>query len=206
MITRFLLIFIFSLSAVGCKAETKDSKTQPGISITEADTETVLTIFSNAILEKNVNSFLSITDAKGIYLVRKFTSGNLGGRGPKLSELINPLTINDKLQFPIKNQTPYSVKSHFPELPIKSYKALPRRSLLLESDANHFDQWESSLKKSLKGVPEAIKADPVLLVSSSSKYLVYAEAQIIDDILVGGFAIFSMQDGKLKLVSLVQLL
>jgi hypothetical protein len=35
---------------------------------------------------------------------------------------------------------------------------------------------------------------------------VYAEAQIIDDILVGGFAVFENKNNKLMLVAVIELL
>ncbi|HTF96541.1 MAG TPA: hypothetical protein VL995_10435, partial [Cellvibrio sp.] len=66
------------------------------------------------------------------------------------------------------------------------------------------DQWETILKNSLKGAPEVVEGDSLLLMSE--KYWVYTEAQIIDDILVGGFAVFAKKDGKLTLVSLIELL
>jgi hypothetical protein len=75
-----------------------------------------------------------------------------------------------------------------------------------EVETSNFDQWEPFLKKSLNGKAEAINGDPIILYSSKSKYWVYAEAQIIDDILVGGFAVFAMRDGKFKLVSIIELL
>ena len=56
------------------------------------------------------------------------------------------------------------------------------------------------------GTTESASRAPIILSSANSKYHVSAEAQIIDDILVGGFAVFAMADGKLQLVALIELL
>ena len=127
----------------------------------------------------------------------------MAGEEP-LSEKISTSKINSELAFSIKNQTAFELPGLFVNLPIKSFSALPRRPLSADADTTYFDQWAPILKSSLKGSPGAISGDSLIL--TSSKYYVYAEAQIIDDILVGGFAVFSMADGKLQLVALIELL
>lgn len=209
MITRLLLIFTFIFAASGCNAETKESITSKSINSTSppnVEIEVAINSFSEAVAKKNVTSFLNVADSKGVYLVRKFTSGNLGGRGPELSQLTNPATINEKLQFPVKNQTPYNLRIQFQELPIKSFAALTRQLLSAEVETLNFDRWEPFLKKSLSGTPEATQRAPIVLLSANSKFVVYAEAQIIDDILVGGFAVFEMRGSEMKLVALIELL
>jgi hypothetical protein len=153
---------------------------------------------------KDLNLLLTISDPKDIYLVRLFTSGNLGGRGLPLSQAKNTNTINKDLSVDIKKQTPFDLPGLFTNLPIKSFNTLPHRALIAEADTAHFDRWTPILKMSLKDAPEVIDGDSLLL--NSAKYWVYSEAQIIDDILVGGFAVFEMRDGKLKLVALIELL
>ncbi|PUA27743.1 MAG: hypothetical protein B0W54_14490 [Cellvibrio sp. 79] len=207
MIMRIFIFLAFVFFASGCSAEKTDVSTVVPVQITSnKQVETTFESFSKAVSEKNIDLFLSLANPNGIHLVRKFTSGTLGGRGPELSELTNPKKINAKLQFPIKDQTPYSIRIQFQELPIKSFTALSHQTLSAEVETLDFDTWGPFLKKALTGTPETVDRMPIMLSSANSKYYVYAEAQIIDDILVGGFAVFSMVDGKLKLVSLIELL
>lgn len=207
MITRIFIFLTFAFFACGCSAETKDSSTiEPHKVVYGKDVEAAFESFSKAVSEENVDLFINLANPKGIHLVRKFTSGTLGGRGSELSELTDPKKINEKFQFPIKDQTPYSIRIQFQELPIKSFTALSHQSLASEVETLNFDTWAPFLKNSLTGTPESANRSPIILSSANAKYYVYAEAQIIDDILVGGFAVFAMADGKLQLVALITLL
>jgi len=207
MIMRIFLYLTFALFACACSAEKKDISTIESHKVaSNKDVEAAVESFSKAVSERNVDLFINLANPNGIHLVRKFTSGNLGGRGAELSELTDPKKIDEKLQFPIKNQTSYSIRIQFQELPIKSFATLSNQSLSAEIETLNFDSWGPFLKKSLIGTPESAERAPIMLSSANSKYYVYAEAQIIEDILVGGFAVFSMVDGKLQLVSLIELL
>ncbi len=206
MITRFITVLALTLFVQGCGAETQNVAQEKAgvVSSNDLVIEGTITNFSTALSKKDLNLFLTISAPKDIYLVRLFTSGNLGGRGSPLSQAMSTNSINKELAFDIKTQTPFDLPGLFTNLPVKSVKALPRRTLAAEADTAHFDQWVSILKKSLKGAPEVTDGDSLLL--HSSKYWVYTEAQIIDDILAGGFAVFEMRDNKLKLVALIDLL
>ena len=207
MITRIFILLTCVFFACGCSAETKDSSTvEPHKVVSNKDVEAAFESFSKAVSEENVDLFIKLANPNGIYLVRKFTSGTLGGRGSELSELTDPKKMNEDFEFPIKNQTPYSISIQFQELPIKSFTALSHQSLAAEVETLNFDTWAPFLKTSLIGTPESVDRAPIMLSSANSKYYVYAEAQIIDDILVGGFAVFSMTDGKLQLVAIISLL
>lgn len=204
MITRFIAVLLLALSVQSCNAETKNSATVNSSVPSNVITERTITNFSTALTNKDLALLLTITDPEDIALVRLFTSGNLGGRGEPLSEEFSTSKMNPELAFDIKNQTPFELPGLFVNLPIKSFSALSQRPLSADADTTYFDQWVPILKNSLKGSVESKDGDSILLVSA--KYYVYAEAQIIDDILVGGFAVFAVTDGKLKLVSLIELL
>lgn len=207
MIIRTFLLLVFAFFASGCNAEnSSSSSSSASISVSDKELEYAFVSFSNAVSTKDVSLFIDLVDARGIHLVRKFTSGNLGGRGSELSELTDPRKMNEKFQIPIKNQTPYSIRIQFQELPIKFFAALSHRSLSAEVEGMSFDSWGPFLKESLEGTSEAADRLPIILSSANSKYHVYAEAQIISDILVGGFAVFAVENGKLKLVALIELL
>ena len=209
MIKPIITAILLTAFIQGCGAETKNSlaeKSSIGAIPSNTANENVIQNFSTALTNKDLNLLLTIADPKDIYLVRTFTSGNLGGRGPSFRGSISTSRFNKDLALEIQKQTPFELPELFTDLPIKSTKTLPHHLLLPEAETASFDQWEPLLKKSLKGLKEADNGDPVLLVSGSSKYWVYTEAQIIDDILVGGFAVFSVRDGKLRLVCLIELL
>lgn len=207
MIARILILLTFIMFFYGCSAEKTDTSMVEPVKITSnKEVETTFKSFSKAVSEKNVDLFINLANPDGIHLVRKFTTGTLGGRGSELSELTDPKKINGKLQIPIKDQTPYSIRIQFQELPIESFAALSHQTLSAEVESQDFDTWGPFLNKALTGTPESADRMPIILVSANSKYYVYAEAQIISDAIVGGFAVFSMVDGKLKLVSLIDLL
>lgn len=206
MINRILLLITFAFFAGGCTADDRSDFSSDPAAVNLQRFDEALGSFSTAVSTKNVPLFFELTDPKGIHLVRKFTSGNLGGRGEELSELIDPLKMNEKFQIPIKGQTPFSIRIQFQELPIQSIAALSRRPLATDVESLTFDSWIPFLKASLQGAPEADERMPIILSSINGKYHVYAEAQIITDILVGGFAVFELQNGKAKLVALIELL
>ena len=206
MTIRSMVFLIFALLTFGSKAGNDIHEPNHETQTLNQETEFVFEQFSTAVTSKNIPLFVELTDPRGIYLVRKFTSGNLGGRGEELSELTQLKKLNEKFQFPIKNQTPYSLGFLFHELPIKSFANLSHRSLPSEVEDLHFDTWVPFLKESLTGAPEVKDGMPIRLSSANGKYHVYAEAQIIDEILVGGFAVFSKENGKMKLVALIDLL
>ena len=206
MITRLITVLLLALCVQSCGAEVQNATPGKSSVATTNDffVESTITDFSTALTKKDLNLLLKVSDPKDIYLVRLFTSGNLGSRGLPLSQATSINAINKELSFDIKKQTPFNLPELFTNLPIKSIKALPHRALVAEADKTHFDQWVPLLKKSLTGAPEVVEGDSLLL--HSPKYWIYTEAQIIDDILVGSFAVFLVQDGKLKLVSIIELL
>lgn len=204
MSIRIILVLILSLITQACQAETKDRAVMKNNSGQEHVVEKTIMDFSKALADKDLNLLLAVSDAKEIAVVRRFTSGNLGGRGEPLSKLIPLSKINAELAVDVKNQTAFDIPGLFMNFPLISFSAVPQRDLLPDANSTVFDQWESVLKASLEGAPEVVDGDPVIL--RSSRYYVYAEAQIITDILVGGFAVFELQNGKAKLVALIELL
>lgn len=203
MIIRFITVLMLAIVVQGCQAETESAAVLSNDAQQNA-VEKAIMDFSTALTNKDLALLLTIADPKEVSVVRLFTSGNLGGRGAPLSQAFASSKINSELAFDIKNQTAFDIPGLFVNLPIKTFSDLPQRTLVSEADTKYFDQWEGVLKQSLKDAPESIEGDSVIL--GSSKYHVYAEAQIITDILVGGFAVFEIKNGKPKLVALIELL
>ena len=116
MITRLITVLVFTLFVQSCGAETKNVLEKSSATTSNGlIAESAITNFSTALTKKDLNLLLTITDPKEIYLVRLFTSGNLGGRGSNLSEAKSIFKITKELAFDIKNQTPFEI----PELFIK---------------------------------------------------------------------------------------
>lgn len=157
--------------------------------------------FSKAVATKDTKLFVATTNTKSVYLVRKFASGTLGGRGSELSAEFEPSAIAKDMSFAVKNQTSLELPSVFVAQPIQSYSSLKQYPLPQEIDNTHYDQWAPVLLKALTNKPEAGPGDPVIL--KSAKYWIYAEAQIIDGVLVGSFAAFANETNKATLAAIV---
>jgi hypothetical protein len=201
MIYRAFLILLLSTFSCACNSESKNDDKQS----VESSVKSILMAFSDSISNRDTKKLIAITAPDGIHLIRKFTSGNLGGRGEEFSSKIQISAITQQMQLAIEGQAPFSFEILFPELPIKSYEKLPHYKLSSEIDTLAFDQWIPPLAKALSGLSEAEHGDPILLVSSSN-YWIYAEAQIIDGILVGGFAVFKGDSKHSTLISIIELL
>jgi|GEM_PF-1519848 len=157
--------------------------------------------FSKAVATKDTKLFVATTNAKSVYLVRKFASGTLGGRGSELSAEFEPSAIAKDMSFAVKNQTSLELPSVFVTQPIQSYSSLKQYPLPQEIDNTHYDQWAPVLLKALTNKPGAGPGDPVIL--KSAKYWIYAEAQIIDGVMVGSFAAFANETNKATLAAIV---
>ncbi len=196
MIFRFLIAAFFSGFCCFCSADSADM---------ERPIRTSIVSFSHAISKGDLSKFKGVASPDGIYLVRKFTSGNLGGRGEELSQKVSAATINDQMEFALKSQTPLSLKILFPGVPVKDYKQLPTHNFIAKVANLPFDQWGSFLKKAMTPLPEAVEGSPVVLRAAPDCW-VYAEAQVIDGILVGGFAVFKQYKQGYVLVAIIELL
>lgn len=211
---RLWLMPIVFLAIFGCKSE---AETSTASAVTEAQLTPlvqpgeqqliqVVESFSSAIKDKNREQFLAVADSQPMNLVRLFTSGNLGGRGEPLSRSIQAELITDELEFPIEKQTPFSLAIMFPSLPIDSAKSLPFIPMSINAKALPLDQWAPSLKVALAKLPNIKDGALVVLADSANSYWVLADAQIIDNVLVGGFAVFNSDGDRVKLVGLIDLL
>lgn len=198
MINRLLFWVLFSVCCGSCSAEV-------GKSDSDESLERAILSFSDSVSGDDVSKFNDIVGAKGILLVRKFTSGNLGGRGKELSDTFSASAINSKMEFPIKGQTPFSLKLLFPGLPAKSFTKSSQYTLPIEACDLPFDQWNASLKTTIAPLSEAVNGEAIILKADAGCWI-YAEAQLIDDILVGGFAVFTREGDEVYLVSIIDLL
>lgn len=198
MMLRIFLTLLFSVSCSSCEAETVSPKAIDSFVIS------VLS-FSESISTGDIKKFKESTNSENIHLVRKFTSGNLGGRGKELNRIFPLSSINKEMEFSIEGQTPFGLKILFPGGPIREFKKLPQYPLAVEVCDLAFDRWVEPLKSAIAPFPESVEGTPIIL-AASTKCWVYAEAQVIDGVLVGGFAVFTHSSGKPSLVSVIELL
>lgn len=172
--------------------------------IHQAAIETVLGDFSKAIATKDIKLFIATTNLKSVYLARKFSTGTLGGRGSELGAEYVPSLIAKDMSFPVKNQLSFELPTVFVRQPIKSYASLTQYPVQLEIDNTHYEKWAPLLLKALTNRSEAGPGEPVIL--KSEKYWIYAEAQIIDGILVGSFAAFANENNTVSLAAILMFL
>ncbi|MDZ7924055.1 MAG: hypothetical protein U5M23_08340 [Marinagarivorans sp.] len=199
------LICVFLLSIFGCHAESREQP-KGGSLVLDPAVGIALTSFSDLVTTHNAKAFVELAKPSGIYVVRQFTSGNLGSRGSEFGAVVSPLLINEKLELPIENQTAFNIEILFSGLPIKSIDAISIYTLPTELEQLPFEHWGAILNKDLLGKPEVDKGDALILHTTTARYWVYAEAQIIDGILVGGFAVFIIENNKPLLVAIIEYL
>ena len=104
---RFFIGIVISLFLCSCNAEEESSNL-------EYSFETSAQLFSAAVQNGDVHKFNAVANPSGIYLVRKFTSGNLGGRGEELSANFSTSSVTEDMEFLVNDQTPFSLKLVFP--------------------------------------------------------------------------------------------
>lgn len=198
MIIRLFIIAVFSLLCGACDAGSNSHSSQDSF-------EDSLLSFSSAVSSGDISGFRSIAGSDEVYLVRKFTSGNLGGRGEELSGAYSVDSLTKDMEFLIEQQTPFSLRMLFPGFPLKNYKMLPQYKMPADICNVAFDRWGDELKKAISPLPQANEGGTVILTAAPDCW-VYAEAQVIDEILVGGFAVFKSNADSLYLASIIELL
>ncbi len=209
----WLLPIVF-FAVLGCKSEAETDVTlapakaqlTESTAGSEKQVSQAVQIFSNALKDKSRSQFLMLADSQGVNLIRLFTSGNLGGRGESLSRSTQPGLISDDLEFPVEKQTPFALSIMFPSLPIDSTQTLQFSPMQLDAKQLPMDQWAVPMKSALAKLPNMKEGALVVLTEQSNTYWILADAQIIDDALVGGFAVFKREGETIKLVGLIDLL
>mgnify|MGYP006875364605 CR=1 FL=1 len=198
MTLRFFVGIILSVFLCACNAEVKHSNI-------EREFDASAQLFFDAVQNGDVSKFKAAADPAGVHLVRKFTSGNLGGRGEELSAKVSASAITGDMMFLLKNQTPFNLKIIFPGRAIKDDKALPHYDMPENICGLAFDQWDAPLKEVIELLPESNSGDPIVLAAASECWA-YAETQVIGSMLVGGVAVFKKGGKGVDLVSIIDLL
>ncbi len=107
----------------------------------------------------------------------------------------------------VENQTPIDLPRAFPSLDFESSKSIASYSsdFTLSRDLPIRITLDT-LKGIIGSKTESEEGVPFTLMSNDGNFLVFSNAQVIDDILVGGIAIFKLQGDHFYLYAVLQLL
>lgn len=193
---KSLLITAFLLLSIGCYSDSTSNERSTKEHSEVTYTQTV-DKFLFAIKKKNKPELLTLLPDKGLQIYRGFVSGNLGARGNELSQVYAADQISNELTIAVVDQTAIDIPWLFPEATkfnSGSLKVYPLNGSVVKED--FVKSLLGTIKTSLLDKPEMADGAPLLLESPDQKIVVLAEAQVIDDILVGGFAVFTLRRDK----------
>jgi hypothetical protein len=194
---RLLGVFFcvtLAMASTGCFSQPNDAKEIKTAAAPAVDIS-VIKQFSHLLAKKEKDSFTNLFPPTGLKVYRGFSSGNLGGRGESISSTFTAKDVKQNLTIDIEGQTPIDFPWLFPGLIEQDGSELPTYPVAGDVvDLENPSKTLAGLQALLTGKGEMVEGAPLLLAARGNKY-VLVEAQIIDDALVGGFAIF--QEGRL---------
>ncbi|WP_040391080.1 hypothetical protein [Cellvibrio sp. BR] len=191
MMKKILGLFLYvtlALASTGCFSQQQGGQKEP-VTLQKADV-TVIRQFSDVLANKEREKFVELFAPAELRIYRGFASGNLGARGDSLIETFTARDIKQDLTIDIDGQTPLDFPWLFPGLIEQKGTGLVIYPLATGAiDLQNPPATLSRLQEALAGKTELVDGVPLLLVTDKNAQ-VLVEAQIIDGILVGGFAIF----------------
>jgi hypothetical protein len=166
-----------------------------------------LDLFAKSMKFRNKPDLLKLLPKEGLFVYRGFTSGNYGARGSETRMLFSSNYISDKLTIDVKKQLPIDLAGAFPSLDFNSSKSLAQycfdfglsRDLPISNTLNILKGMIGSKTESESGIP-------FILASNDGNFIVFSNALVIDDILVGGIAIFKLEGDNFYLYAVFELL
>lgn len=184
-ILGLLFYAALALASTGCFSQPREERVNdPKIDVS------IVRQFSDVLAKKEKEKFVSFFSPAGLNTYRGFASGNLGGRGEALVRTVMAKDVNQNLTVDIDGQTPLDFPWLFPTLIEQKgsgWVAYPFATGTI--DLQNPPETLSRLQELLVGKTEMVDGVPLLLATDEDE-LVLVEAQIIDGVLVGGFAIF----------------
>jgi hypothetical protein len=168
--------------------------------------------FASAI--QNPKKLQDLIGDDGLIVIRNFVTGGWGKRGKDIRYSLQKRDVPLDGSFPVKGETPVLLSFLFSE---SAKKGLDAEFLTVEAKSNLC--FFSKRSKNCSQVPttndainliaEAIsdrKLGTVSIVKLSSDEFLYTEAaDVIGGLPVGNFAVFSMRQGRYRLVALLDL-
>jgi len=164
-------------------------------------------LFAKSLKARSKPELLKLLPKEGLFVYRGFTSGNYGARGSDVGLLFAAKNISDKLTIDVKKQLPIDLPDAFPSLDFNSSKSIASYSsdFTLSRDLP-ISNTLTILKGIIGSKTESEEGVPFTLMSNDGNFLVFSNAQVIDDILVGGIAIFKLQGDHFYLFAVLELL
>jgi hypothetical protein len=150
----------------------------------------------------------------GLIVIRNFVTGGWGTRGKDIRYSLQKRDVPLDGSFPVKGETPVRLSFLFAE---SAKKGLDAEFLTVEAKSNlcFFSKRSKNCSQvpttndAISSIAEAIsdrKLGTVSIVKLSSDEFLYTEAaDVIGGLPVGGFAVFSMRQGRYRLVALLDL-
>ena len=167
--------------------------------------------FASAI--QNPKELQDLIGDDGLIVIRNFVTGGFGTRGRDIRYSFQKRDVPLDGSFPVKGEIPVLLSSLFAE----SAKKGPDAEFLTVQAKSNLCFFSKRSKKcsqfpttndAIDSIAEAIsdiKLGTVSIVHLSSDEFLYTEGEAIDGLPVGGFAVFSMRQGRYRLVALLDL-
>jgi hypothetical protein len=167
--------------------------------------------FASAV--QNPKKLQDLIGDDGLIVIRNFVTGGWGRRGKDIRYSLQKRDVPLDGSFPVKGETPVVLSFLFPE---SAKKGLDTEFLTVQAKSNlcFFSKRSKNCSKfpttnyAINSIAEAIsdiKLGTVSIVQLSFDEFLYTEAETIDGLPVGGFAVFSMRQGRYRLVALLDL-
>jgi hypothetical protein len=179
--------------------------------------------FASAV--QNPKKLQDLIGDDGLIVIRNFVTGGWGRRGKDIRYSLQKRDVPLDGSFPVKGETPVVLSFLFPE---SAKKGLDTEFLTVQAKSNlcffskrskncsqfptirpiPADLLDAETNDAINSIAEAIsdiKLGTVSIVQLSSDEFLYTEGEAIDGLPVGGFAVFSMRQGRYRLVALLDL-
>ena len=202
-LVSFLILINVLILSTGCFSQSESFSDPVSSKSTTLSSREVAGSFIRSLAVKNYNQFISLLPGDGLQIYRGFSSGNLGARGDALMAVYLPQQINRDLTVNVAGQTPVDIPWLFPSLIETQGKELAIYPI--DEGVIDLKSPEQSLRRLqvlLADKPEMTEGAPLLLASATGGLQILVEAQLIDDALVGGLAIFGHSGERQHLLAI----
>jgi hypothetical protein len=167
--------------------------------------------FASAI--HNPQELRDLIGDDGLIVIRNFVTGGFGTRGKDIRYSFQKKDVPLDGAFPVKGEFPVSLSFLFPAsvkkgLDVEFSTVQAKANLCFFSkrskNCNQFPTSNEAID-SIESAISGIKLGMVSIVQLSSDEFLYTEGEAIDGLPLGGFAVFSMRQGRYRLVALLDL-
>lgn len=164
--------------------------------------------FVESIKNNDENTFRNLIDTDGILVIRNFISGGNGERGKDIKDIYIKENVPDNLEFPVKDEIPVNPADLFTETIIAKLDTVEVK--IIEDDELLLITQTTDTLSTINMIAEILKRSNnhdfvPSIVRLGDKGFVLTEAQLVDDLPIGAFAVFVERDDKYYLKALIDL-